>query len=231
MRFAILADIHANFEALQDVLIDTHQQRCTHYACLGDIVGYNANPKECLDLIRNMKMPVVKGNHDEYCSNDSLPAGLSPAAAKILAWARNQLTAEDRRWLRALPYVQVVAGFTIVHGHLEQPERWQYVFDREAAATSFARQQTAVCFFGHTHVPMAFIRDNMIRGGTYSKIKVEPDKTYFVNPGSVGQPRDNNPQAAYAIYDLEQGSIELRRVDYDVARARQKIMDAGLGPP
>jgi len=113
---------------------------------------------------------------------------------------------------------------------LEYPERWGYVFDRLGAAASFARQTTDVCFFGHTHVPVAFVRDTAVRGGTYSKLNMEAGKQYFVNVGSVGQPRDSNPKAAYAVYDLDKRTIELRRVDYDIEGARRRILDAGLPP-
>jgi diadenosine tetraphosphatase ApaH/serine/threonine PP2A family protein phosphatase len=228
MKYAIIADIHANFEALQVVLEDIKTQRCTHYACLGDVVGYNANPKECLDIIRSMGMPCVKGNHDEYCSSDSNLEGFNPHAAEAVNWTRRQLTEDDRKWLRDLKYIRLVASFSIVHATLDGPQRWGYVFDRLAAAASFTYQNTTVCFFGHTHVPVAFIRDTAVRGGTYSKFKVEPGRKYFVNVGSVGQPRDNNPKASYVTYDLEEGLIELRRLDYDIPAAQAKIRAAGL---
>ena len=230
MKYAIIADIHANLEALEVVLRDIKEQNCTHFACLGDVVGYNANPKECLDIIRDMGMPCVKGNHDEYCSNNGNMEGFNPHAAQAVGWTRQQLTEDDRAWLRDLKYLRLVATFTIVHATLDGPQRWGYVFDRLAAAASFTYQNTAICFFGHTHVPVAFIRDNAVRGGTYSKFKVEPGRKYFVNVGSVGQPRDGNPKAAYAIYDMNEGSIELRRLDYDIPKAQKKILDAGLPP-
>jgi len=230
MKFAIIADIHANLEAFTVVLEDIKEQRCTHYACLGDVVGYNANPKECLDIVRKMKMPVVKGNHDEYCSTDQPLDGFNPAAAEAVSWTRKQLTADDRQWLRDLKYARMITNFTVVHATLDGPQRWGYVFDKLAAAASFTYQNTAVCFFGHTHVPVAFIRDNMVRGGTYSKFKVEPGKKYFVNVGAVGQPRDNNPKAGYVVYDMDEGTIELRRLEYDIATAQHKILDAGLPP-
>lgn len=228
MKYAILADIHANLEALEVVMEDTRRQKCTHYACLGDVVGYNANPKECLDLVRTMGMPCVKGNHDEYCSVDTNLEGFNPHAAEAIDWTREQLTEVDRHWLRDLKYLRLVASFSIVHATLDGPQRWGYVFDKLAAAASFTYQNTSVCFFGHTHVPVAFIRDSVVRGGTYSKFRVEPGRKYFVNVGSVGQPRDNNPKAAYAIYDLDEGSIELRRLDYDIPKAQAKIRAAGL---
>jgi predicted phosphodiesterase len=228
MRYALIADIHANLEALQVVLEDTKEQKCTHYACVGDVVGYNANPKECLDIIRNMGMPCVKGNHDEYCSTEEPLEGFNPHAAAAVNWTRGQLSEEDRQWLRDLKYLRMVASFSVVHATLDGPQRWGYVFDKLAAAASFTYQNTAVCFFGHTHVPVAFIRDTMVRGGTYSKFKVEPGKKYFVNVGAVGQPRDGNPKAGYVVYDMDEGSIELRRLDYDIEKAQRKILAAGL---
>jgi len=230
MRYAVIADIHANLEAFQAVLADAKAMNCTHYACLGDVVGYNANPKECLDTVREMGMPCVKGNHDEYCSSETDLEGFNPHAAEAINWTRNQLTMDDRKWLRELRYIRLVASFSIVHATLDGPQRWGYVFDKLAAAASFTYQNTSVCFFGHTHVPVAFIRDAVVRGGTYSKFKVEPGKKYFVNVGSVGQPRDGNPKAAYVVYDLDEGTIELRRLDYDMPATQAKILAAGLPP-
>ena len=171
MKYALLADIHANLSALRAVLKDMAEQRCTHAACLGDIVGYNWEPKECLDIIREMEIPCVKGNHDAYCSEEIFSDEFNPQALERVEWTRGQLMAEDRAWLRGLQYVEPVAGFTIVHASLDAPERWGYVFDRIAAAAHFAHQRTPVCFFGHTHVPVAFTREKgllrapMVRGG------------------------------------------------------------------
>ena len=221
MRYAILADIHANLEALQVVLEDTKKQGCTHYVCLGDVVGYGANPKECLDIIRGMNIPVVKGNHDEYISVDDDPEGFNDAAAEAVTWTRAQLTAEDRKWLRELKYFRLVANFSIVHATLDGPQRWGYVFDKLAAAASLTYQNTSVCFFGHTHVPVAFIRDTTVRGGTYTKFRIEPGKKYFINVGSVGQPRDANWKACYIT--LDEREIVFRRVPYDVDATAAKI--------
>src|ERR1700726_4494122 len=102
MKFAIIADIHANLEALEPVLADIKEQKCTHYACVGDVVGYGANPKECLDIVRTMGMPCVKGNHDEYCSSDEELEGFNPHAAEAVAWTRGQLSPADRLWLKEL---------------------------------------------------------------------------------------------------------------------------------
>jgi predicted phosphodiesterase len=228
MKYAIISDIHANLEAFQVVLEDAQNQKVTHYACIGDVVGYNANPKECLDIVCKMNMPCVKGNHDEYCSTDDPLEGFNPAAAEAVHWTRRQLSDKERQWLCDLKYTKIVANFTLVHATLDAPERWGYVFDKLAAAASFPYQNTQVCFFGHTHVPVAFMRDTVVRGGTYSKFKIDPAKKYFINVGAVGQPRDNNPKAAYVVYDMNEGTIELRRLEYDIAAAQKKILDAGL---
>jgi predicted phosphodiesterase len=228
MKYAIIADIHGNLDAFQVVLEDIRAQNATHIVCLGDVVGYNARPKECLDIVRSMNIPCVKGNHDEYCSTENHLEGFNPHAAEAVQWTRNQLTVEDKKWLNDLKYTRMAANFTMVHATLDAPDRWGYVFDKLAAAASFPYQNTQMCFFGHTHVPVAFMRDTVVRGGTYSKFKVDPSKKYFINVGAVGQPRDNNPKAAYVIYDMVAQTIELRRLDYDIAAAQQKILEAGL---
>jgi predicted phosphodiesterase len=228
MKYAIIADIHGNWEAFQVVLADIKAQNCDHIVCLGDVVGYNANPKECLKIIRDMNIPCVKGNHDEYCSTDEYLEGFNPHAADAVHWTRQQLNADEKAWLRDLKYTRMAANFTMVHATLDAPQRWGYVFDKLAAAASFPYQNTQICFFGHTHVPVAFMRDTAVRGGTYSKFKIDPAKKYFVNVGAVGQPRDNNPKSAYVIYDMNAGTVELRRLDYDIATAQKKIRAVGL---
>ncbi len=228
MKYAIIADIHGNLEAFQVVLEDIRAQNVDHIVCLGDVVGYNANPKECLQIVRDMNIPCVKGNHDEYCSTDNPLDGFNPHAAQAVHWTRDQLSAEEKQWLRDLKYTRMAANFTMVHSTLDAPDRWGYVFDKLAAAASFPYQNTQMCFFGHTHVPVAFMRDTMVRGGTYSKFKVDPSKKYFINVGAVGQPRDNNPKCAYVVYDMSAMTIELRRLEYDIAAAQQKILAAGL---
>lgn len=230
MKFAIIADIHANLEAFEVVLEDAREQGCTHYACLGDVVGYGANPKECLDIVRDMGMPVVKGNHDELCSSEEDAVGFNPHASAAVDWTRTQLPEEDKKWLRDLKYFRLVTTFSIVHASLDEPKSWPYVFNKLDASSSFLYQNTGVCFFGHTHVPVAFVRDagGTIRGGKYSKVNVEPGKKYFVNIGSVGQPRDGDPRAAYGIFDMDVKEIELRRLEYDIDKAQNKIRSAGL---
>lgn len=229
MKYALLADVHANLEALQAVLAHSKEKGCTNYAFLGDYVGYCADPRACLDIVRALNAPCIKGNHDEYCSSDGPLEGFTTRGANHMEWTRKQLRTEDREWLRSLPFVLRIENFTIVHATLDGPERWGYVFDRLAAAASLVHQKTDLCFFAHTHVPVVFTRDNVVRGGTYTRLSPQPGKKYFVNVGSVGQPRDDNPNAAYVTHDLDQEMIELHRVPFDIETAQRKIREAELG--
>ena len=231
MKFAILSDIHSNLEALQVVLEHAKQQDCTHYVCLGDIVGYGPNPVECLAIIRALNCPVVMGNHDEYCAGEMDLTGFNPMASDAIKWTRQQLNEEQRTWLRNLKYVRGVEGFTIVHATLDLPEKWAYVFDRLAAQSSFSYQHTPVCFNGHTHVPIAFIRGpGGIHGGLFTKLKIEVGRKYFINVGSIGQPRDRNPKASYVTFSFDDNVIEIHRLDYDIEAVQKKIRAAGLPP-
>jgi predicted phosphodiesterase len=231
MRFAIFGDIHSNLEALHAVLRDAEAHHCTNYICLGDIVGYNASPKECLDIVRAMDCPVVKGNHDELACLDINPSNVSPLANEGIDFTRRHLTEADLAWLSALKFVRQVRDFTIVHATLDTPHKWGYVLNQLDAAASFSYQHTQLCFFGHTHVPRAYIRDHHVRTlDGWQSVILEAGRKYFLNVGSVGQPRDGDPRASYAIFYVEEHYVELRRVDYDIAGAQRKIIDSGLPP-
>jgi predicted phosphodiesterase len=231
MRFAIFGDIHSNLEGLQAVLADAEAHQCTNYICLGDIVGYNANPKECLDIVRAMECPVVKGNHDELACLDVNPTNVSALANEGIDFTRSRLAPEDIAWLQGLKFVRQVRDFTIVHATLDTPHRWGYVFNQLDAGASFSYQHTQLCFFGHTHLPRAYVRDHHVRTiDGWQNIALEAGKKYFLNVGSAGQPRDGDWRASYAIYYVEEHYVELRRVEYDLPLAQQKILDAGLHP-
>lgn len=226
--YAIIGDIHANLEALNAILDDARGRGVTHFACVGDIVGYNASPSECLDKVRELVSAAVCGNHDYYCSYDDDLSGFHPLAADAVDWTRRQLSAEQQQYLSDLKYVERIENFTIVHSTLDMPERWGYVFENLEAEASFNYQATTVCFFGHTHVPLAFEKGSEITGGTYARIKLQLGRRYLINAGSVGQPRDGDNRAAYAIYDIPKKEVELRRIPYDIIAAQDKILKAGL---
>jgi diadenosine tetraphosphatase ApaH/serine/threonine PP2A family protein phosphatase len=228
MRFAILSDLHSNLEATEAVLADARENDCTHFVCLGDVVGYNANPHECVEIVQKLECPAVLGNHDEQAALTASSRGFNALAETAINWTREHLTEEDKEWLRGLRLTQQVRDFTIVHATLDTPEQWGYVFNSLDAVASFAFQETTVCFFGHTHVAGAFVRDDGVKKVKVDQLTIEGTKKYFINVGSVGQPRDGDWRAAYCIYHLENNVVEQRRVNYDLATAQKKIVRAGL---
>ncbi len=228
-KFAVLGDIHSNIEALSAVVEDARSRSVTDFVCVGDIVGYNANPNECVDLIRELNCFTVRGNHDHYCAYDESLDDFHPMAASVIAWTRRQLVGDRAQWLKALPLHAFHQGLTLVHSTLDMPERWGYVFDSIEAESHFFYQNTQICFHGHTHVPVIFQKHgaNVVRYDPQN-IHVSLGRKYFVNTGSVGQPRDNDSRASYCIYDPTQREIQFHRVEYDVQAAQEKIRKAGL---
>lgn len=229
--YAILGDIHANIDALEAVLADAQAQGVTDYVSVGDVVGYNAAPAECIRVVRDeLKCPVVRGNHDHYVSyvEESL-ADFHPMAAAVVEWTRSQLSAEDIQWLHDLPLSKPVMGFTIVHSTLDMPDHWGYVFDNLQAESNFVYQRTQICFHGHTHVPIIYEkRGSGVMHFDPVDFKVELGQRLFINVGSVGQPRDGDPRASYVIFDTTARTIRFRRVTYDVAAAQARIRAAHL---
>jgi predicted phosphodiesterase len=228
MRFAIFGDIHANLEALVAVLEDAQAHDVTHFVCLGDVVGYNANPHECVDIVRALDCPVVKGNHDEQASAENILENFNPLAEEAINWTRAHLSDEDKQWLRDLRLVRQVRDFTIVHATLDTPHKWGYVFNQLDAAASFSYQHTNICFYGHTHSPRAYVNDGAVKGLPLQRLIIESNKKYFINVGSVGQPRDGDWHASYCLYTPAEHLVELRRIEYDINTAQDKIVDAGL---
>ncbi len=230
MRIALFGDIHANYEALQAVLEDANAQSCDKYLCLGDVVGYNADPVACLEMVREMGCPVIKGNHDEDASANHPLDALNPVAAAALMWTREQLTEEQRTWLRRLRMVRQVENFTVVHSTLDQPANWNYVTNKFDAMSNFSYQFTQVCFHGHTHVPRVFVKTQRVQEEPAESIAVEDGAKFFINVGSVGQPRDGDWRACYAIFDVPSRTVVFRRVEYDLPSTQRKILDADLPP-
>lgn len=235
MKYGILGDIHSNLEAFEQVLEVARAEGVEKYVCMGDVVGYNASPHECLSLLRELDpIAIVKGNHDDYVSNGKDTYGFNPMAAVAVEWTRAQLNEEELQWLANLEFVKMVncpgfGRFQIVHATLDKPDGWGYIFDRYSADTCITYQKFSLCFVGHTHTPMAFDKCGPdFDGGAYDVVKLEPNHKYLVNVGSVGQPRDGDPRASFAIFDSEERTIRLHRVEYDIESAQQRILDAGL---
>ncbi|MBQ6136461.1 MAG: metallophosphoesterase family protein [Kiritimatiellae bacterium] len=228
-KIAILGDIHSNLDALEVVLADCRAQGVTDYLCTGDVVGYNACPHECMEKIRELGCPVMMGNHDFYvCSEQNLD-DFNPAAAMVVEWTRRQLTADEISWLRALPFTTTVKGVTLVHSTMDNPENFGYVFDNLQADANFVMQKTPLCFHGHTHCPMIYEKS---MSGVYridpQDFRLQMGRKYFINVGSVGQPRDGDPRATYVIYDNMAKTIQYRRLEYDIPAAQARIRAAGL---
>ena len=227
---AVLGDIHANIDALSVVLDDCRAQGVTDFLCTGDVVGYNAAPSECMRIIRELGCPVVKGNHDDYVSD--LERDLSdfhPNAAAVVEWTRGQLTEDEVAWLRDLPFTVTKMGVSLVHSTMDNPEAFGYVFDNLQAEANFIFQKVPLCFHGHTHCPMIYEKQ---LSGVYridaQDFKLPVGRKYFINVGSVGQPRDGDPRAAYVLYNPLARTITFRRLEYDVAAAQERIRAAGL---
>lgn len=227
-RYAVLGDVHGNWEALKTVLADAAEQGVTEYVSVGDVVGYNADPAVCLEKMRELNCVVVRGNHDHYCSHEESLHDFHPLAAKVISWTRDQLSEEQIDYLRQLKMHVSMDGFTLVHSTLDMPDHWGYVFDALEAEAHFNYQHTSVCFYGHTHVPVVFDKLGRVTRRDTEKLKVEIGHKYFINVGSVGQPRDGDPRCAYVIYDTEEKTVEFRRLTYDLSAAQAKIREAGL---
>ena len=227
--FAVLGDIHANLDALEAVLADCREQGVTDYLCTGDVVGYNARPHECLEIVRGLGCPVVMGNHDHYVSSCQNLEDFNPHAAAVIEWTRKQLSQEEMGFLSGLPFVVTRTGITLVHATMDDPASFGYVFDHLQAEAHFSHQVTPLCFHGHTHCPMIYEKQI---GAVYridaQDFRLPVGRKYFVNVGSVGQPRDGDPRAAYVLYDPLARTIRFRRVEYDVAAAQAKVREAGL---
>lgn len=228
-RIAIFSDIHSNLEALQAVLADMREENITRFICLGDIVGYNADPSECLKIVRDMKCPVVKGNHDHEASSDSDLLGYRDLARISMGYSRRNLSAAEKDYLRELPLLGEEEHFFIVHASLFKPEEFLYVDSPLEAAYHFMMQPSPLCFCGHTHVPQVYTKTGRVVNfqGAFD-FQMKRGIHYLVNVGSVGQPRDRDWRACYVIYDPAMRQVFFRRVEYDIGTTQRKIEEAGL---
>lgn len=229
MRCAILSDIHSNLEALQAVAEVCQAEKVEAFFCSGDIVGYGANPNECIDLIRQLRVQCVAGNHDWGVSGKVDLNYFNPEAKEAILWTRKNLVFDYFAWLDDLKAVFKNAELMLVHGDLDAPSLFDYLKDIDHAAKTFSLMSTQVCFVGHTHVPRIFIQDqNKTFESNDFSFQLNPSCKYIVNAGSVGQPRDNNPMASFCLYDTDKETLQIRRVAYDVKSAADKILKAGL---
>ena len=238
MRYLVLSDIHSNLEALDAVLRASAAQRYDAVLVLGDLVGYGADPNAVVDRVRSLNpAAIVRGNHDKVAAGLDDAEDFNPMAKSAAHWTRESLTPETFEYLRNLPTGPQIVDDTIEVCHGSPLDEDLYVVADIDAARAIAAARTAICLFGHTHVALNARMDSQRRleieapqGHPEFVTAINPDSKYLINPGSVGQPRDGDSRAAYAIVDLERKAVTLYRVAYSIEAAQKKILEAGLPP-
>lgn len=234
MKYGILGDIHSNLSALRAVLERFRSHRVERVLSVGDVVGYGAAPNECIAILREIGARVVKGNHDAACVNQMDLAYFNAYARTAVTWTRTQLSREENAWLARLPLTLDLEDCSVAHGTYHRPERFDYVQGESDAEASLDRLPTPVCFVGHSHVPIALVRleDDPLRTARAegSDIDLSDVHRALINVGSVGQPRDDDPRAACAIFDSEEQRVVIERVRYDIEAEARRIRAAGLPP-
>lgn len=231
MKYALISDVHANLEALQAVLDVIDANGVGQIVCLGDVVGYNANPNECVDIIRERGIPTVCGNHDAVACGIEEPLGFNPIALQAALWTRDQLSEENLDWLRELPDNVGFDHFLAAHGSPTDRDCYMFTWEDVLPHLSYvAEMRHSLCFFGHTHSPGIFSADGTYGVDQDSRFALTEDKVFFINPGSVGQPRDGDARAAFGMFDSEAREFEQVRVEYDVEQAAKRIESEDLPP-
>ncbi len=229
MRVALLADIHGNLEALLAVLDAVSRAEADVVLCLGDVVGYGAEPRECIEELRSRNICGVAGNHDFAVSGKCDLDYFNAEARESVLWTRSRLSGEDLEFLGGLPLVYEGPMFSAAHGSFAAPEAFDYVLTPLDARVSFGSLGRPWGFFGHSHIPVSFVLNgDEIRASEEDLISLPPGAAALVNVGSVGQPRDFDARACFALFDGEKGTVELVRVEYEVEKAAGKIVGAGL---
>jgi predicted phosphodiesterase len=230
MRYAILSDIHGNLEAFKAVLDALSDEMIESYLSVGDVVGYGADPKECIRLLRSLNPQVlIAGNHEWGILGLKELDYFNELAQKVISWTKAILDKDELDYLKSFSLVYNDERMSLVHGTLNDPEEFYYIFDPDDADATMNKMSGSICFVGHSHVPGIFASNHTkIESFDSRKIRVDYERKYIINVGSIGQPRDGDPRASYAIYDDEEALLEIKRVEYDVKKTQAKILKAGL---
>ncbi len=222
MKYAIISDIHSNLEALQKALTIIDERKVDEIICLGDIVGYGANPNECVEIVRDRCSSVVLGNHDAAALDISTAHDFNSIARKAVVWTSEVLTNENKTFLSSLPMtVKKEENILLVHSSPDTPEAWEYIIDTDDAVSAINYFEEKICFIGHTHVPGIYSRNGRMK-------LVTAEEQFLVNVGSIGQPRDGNPKLSFGFFDSSAWHFELIRSQYDIQTAAEKIFAAKL---
>ena len=231
MRILVISDIHANFTAFEAVLAHCDGE-WDFVWCLGDVVGYGPDPNECVDRLKDLPQLCLAGNHDWAALNRLDVRTFNPDARRAVEWTQATLTDENTRWLEALPVTFVIGEFTLVHASPREPI-WEYILEPSIAALNFPHFETPYCFVGHTHQPVIYtVSDESGDAASALPLYNEPRKLngqrQIINPGSIGQPRDQNPDAAYGLLDMTTGVFEHRRIPYNIKAVQRRMLDFNM---
>ena len=230
MRYAVISDIHSNLEAFKAVMDSLSKDRIDKYICVGDVVGYGADPSMCIKLLKSLDAEVlIAGNHDWGVLDLLDLEYFNDYAKAAILWTKNMLGQEEKEWLKKFKIEYEGKEFALVHGTLNEPKEFHYILDENDAIHTFRLMSAPVCFVGHSHVAGIFLSDEGVASSvSEQKVLIDAAKKYVVNVGSVGQPRDGDPRASFAIYDSEKKEVQINRVEYDIKSAQKKILDAAL---
>lgn len=231
MRILVISDIHANFTAFEAVLAHCDGE-WDFVWCLGDVVGYGPDPNECVDRLKELPQLCLAGNHDWAALNRLDVRTFNPDARRAVEWTQATLTDENTRWLEALPVTFVIGEYTLVHASPREPI-WEYILEPSVAALNFPHFETPYCFVGHTHQPVIYtVSDESGDAASalphYNEPRTLNGQRQIINPGSIGQPRDQNPDAAYGILDMTTSVFEHRRIPYNVKAVQRRMLDFNM---
>jgi diadenosine tetraphosphatase ApaH/serine/threonine PP2A family protein phosphatase len=228
LRYAVFSDVHGNLEALRATLTAIEALQVDVLICLGDIVGYGPQPAECISEIDRHCSYIIAGNHD-YAVADKLSISTFNALAReAVLWTRNRLGEADLEFLAGLPLEQTLDTFEVVHGSPRSPGQFEYVQNSYDACMAMSCMRRPLCFVGHSHVPVTFVQGEIVTYCLDTDVKIDPGAKVIVNVGSVGQPRDKDPRACFAIYDEEAMTVRLGRVPYNIDATANRILELGL---
>jgi len=230
MRCGVFSDVHGNLEAFEAVLKALSKERIDTYLYVGDVVGYGADPRACIALLKKLQpSALIAGNHEWGVLGLLDLDYFNEYAEAAIQWTRHLMTKDELEYLKSFGLLFEAKDFTLVHGSLGQPARFNYILDSDDAELTLKLSRTPLTFVGHSHAAGFFcFEDGVVRQPRGPKFVIQSERKYVVNVGSVGQPRDGDPRAAYVIYDDKERSVEIKRVEYNVKAAQDKIGKAGL---
>lgn len=229
MRYGVFSDVHSNLEAFGVALEFYKKEKIDKFIYLGDIVGYGANPNECIELLKKLNPICIAGNHDWAAIGKFDPRWFNAYAREAIFWTKHQLEVDKVQYLTSLELIHREEYFICVHGSLEDPQDFRYILDSYDASRSFTLQKSQICFIGHSHRMEAYsLKEEELSCMRDFELELDKDTKYIINVGSIGQPRDGDPRLSLCIYDSDQGVVKFIRLDYNIKKAADKILEKGL---